>query len=102
MNHHRRGLILRLIMAVLGFILAYESYVISAGGDFKFPSISFPRVSSSNSWSNDYDNNQDSDWGWDSSDSGWDSDWDSGGGGWDYGGGDSGSWDSGGGDSGSW
>jgi hypothetical protein len=108
MRHHQRGLLLRGLLAFLGFFLAAESLFLKPNIQIGLPS--FP----SSGWSDNYDNydsspssppdygntDYDSGGGWDfgsSSDSGWDS----GGGGWESGG-DSGSWDSGGGDSGSW
>ena len=103
MSDHQRGLILRGLLACLGFLLAVQSLLLKPNIQISLPSFQ------SSGWSDNYDNydsspssspDYDSGGGWDfgsSSDSGWDS----GGGGWDSGG-DSGSWDSGGGDSGSW
>jgi len=105
MNHRQVGLFLRLILALMGFLLALESYYIGpifspSLPQINFPSVSNPSYDSSPSWSdNDY-NDSGSGGGWDFGDGGDSGSWDSGGG-WDSGG-DSGSWDSGGGDSGSW
>lgn len=109
MNHYQRGLTLRIILSILGFALAVESYVI-------YPKVTHEVLTSSTTRSNTSYNNNSSSWTSDysynndtyNSGSGWNfggggSGWDNGGGGWDFsGGGDSGSWNSGGGDSGSW
>jgi len=108
MNRYIRILALRLIIAILGIMLAMGSLLIRSNTRLHLP-ISFsvpifitnsssdyyPDTSSNPGWSSD--NNDSGGWDFGSSDS-----WDSGGG-WDSGG-DSGSWDSGsdGGDSGSW
>ncbi len=104
MRHYQRGLLLRLILGILGLVLALESYSlrpISLPQPNTNPS-SDQRDYSSPGWSNDSSDSGGGGWDFgDDGDSG--SGWDSGGGGWDSGGGgDSGSWDSGGGDSGSW
>ena len=104
MNHRQVGLFLRLILALMGFLLALESYYIGPIFSPSLPQINFPSSSNpsydpSPSWS-DNDYNDGGGGGWDFGGGGDSGSWDSGGG-WDSGG-DSGSWDSGGGDSGSW
>ena len=114
MGQYRRILILRIVLAMLGLLLAAESFFLRPNFRLGAPAIAFPvftdsgisnqnsapDYSSNQSWSNSSDSGSG---GWDS---GGDSGWDNGGGGWDSGG-DSGSWDSSGGDteggdSGSW
>jgi hypothetical protein len=100
-SRYQRGLLLRLILGILGFALAFSSIFLSS--DLSFPRPDFdtsssPQDSSSPGWGDD---SYESGGGWDSG-GGSDSSWDSGSDGWDSGGGDGGSWDSGGGDSGSW
>jgi hypothetical protein len=113
MDQHRSTQLLRLILGIMGLVLALKSCLagtpissVETNGD---TNPSYP--SNDSGWYSDSDD-QDSGWdfgsdddsdsgGWDfgsDDDSGWDS-----GGDWDFGGGgDSGSWDSDGGDSGSW
>jgi hypothetical protein len=115
MDRYKRILILRLVLAVFGVILALESLVLKLNIRLGIPSFSSVQVSTYNWYDNNnpdqdyssdqssYDYSSDTGNSWDSGDSGWDSGgsgW-SDNNGWDSGG-DSGSWDSGGGDSGSW
>ena len=103
MNHYRRGLTLRFILAMLGFVLAWQSYSTMTGTKLRIPNLLTSNSNNdSDGWYNSYDDNSDSGWEWNGSDDNWNGggDWDSGGG-WDSSG-DSGSWDDGGGDSGSW
>ena len=111
MNRYIRILALRLVIAILGIMLAVGSLIVHSRVhwnlsflSFSVPTLSsnnttdyFPDTSSSPGWSSD--NNDSGGWDPGSSDSWNNSD----SGGWDSGG-DSGSWDSGGdgGDSGSW
>jgi hypothetical protein len=106
-DQYKRILLLRLILAILGIILALESFFLRMSMGAIFPSTIFSVSTYSGNNNSDYYDDQDysssPSWSNDSSDSG--DGWDSGSGdsGWDSGG-DSGSWDSGGdgGDSGSW
>lgn len=103
MNHRQSALLLRAILAILGFVLALESYFLAPRFQLQLSFSSFPDsgYDSSPGWSDHSSSDEyDSGGGWDSG-GGSDSSWDGGGGDWDSGG-DSGSWDSGGGDSGSW